>query len=176
MQKELKNNASQEFKGLIESYYQKQEYEGERRHAESVVHWFNALLPNQSPILQIGAYAHDIDRIILPRSTKGAEEDYSVYKQRHALRSAEIIQSHMLRFAFDDALVQDVFGMVAHHESGGNFLADILKDADSISFFHMNLTAYRTKFGETVTNQKIDFMYDRASARAKNFIDHLLGN
>ena len=41
-----------------------------------------------------------------------------------------------------EKLADDIFFLVHHHETGGTKGVDILRDADSISLFHVNLPYY----------------------------------
>ncbi|MBA7555301.1 hypothetical protein ES705_47959 [subsurface metagenome] len=38
--------------------------------------------------------------------------------------------------------IDNVFFLVRHHETGGDSRTDVLRNADSISFFHINLPYY----------------------------------
>ena len=51
-------------------------------------------------------------------------------------------------------LIDDIYSLVSHHETGGNKRADVLRDADSISFFHVNLPYYFVRNGIKETKRR----------------------
>jgi hypothetical protein len=139
-------------------------------HALDTRMWVITIDPNASMLLQIAALGHDIDRSVEPRSVKGEDEDYAEYKQRHANRSAEIIANMILNLNFKENQALVVASLISKHEIGGDPESDILRDADSLSYFAHNINGYIEKFGREVTLQKIKFMYDRCSPRAQQLI------
>ncbi len=72
----------------------------------------------------------------------------------------------MERFDFDK-----VKYLVEHHEMGGNPETEILKEADSLTFFEYNLPFYRKTHTLEETKDKIKFMYTRLSEKAKKLVN-----
>ena len=62
--------------------------------------------------------------------------------------------------------------LVSKHEEGGNDDQNLLKDADSVSFFETNISLFLTKHvqdvGKEKVREKFDWMYKRiTSEKAK---------
>ena len=112
-------------------------------HSENVLKWIIKLKSDADEALQIAALGHDIERAIEERKVR--RKDYIIYdefKKAHALNSAKILKEIMTECNVRKELVDDVFFLVSRHEIGGDRRADVLRDADSISFFHVNLPYY----------------------------------
>jgi hypothetical protein len=62
--------------------------------------------------------------------------------------------------------------LIANHEFGkeGDLDLTILKDADSLSFFEINLPYYFRREGEQETYFRMQWGYDRMSERARQFL------
>ena len=58
--------------------------------------------------------------------------------------------------------------MVRHHEEGGDEESDIIKDADSLSYFDTNVTKHASKLvnvlGKEKVRNKINWMFNRISS------------
>ena len=58
--------------------------------------------------------------------------------------------------------------MILHHEDGGDPESDLIKDADSISYFEMNSLKHANNaamiLGMEKTRNKLDWMYNRISS------------
>lgn len=142
-------------------------------HSKSTKKWVLNLKPDADEALQIAALAHDIERGFSTPEEDKAKEDFSRYeelKMEHSKRSADIICDILKKYDFEDSFIKRVRYLVEHHEFGGDEDSDLLKDADSISFFEENLKGYFKKFGEEKTISKIKFMFDRMSERAKEIV------
>lgn len=58
--------------------------------------------------------------------------------------------------------------LVSKHEEGGNADQNLLKDADSISFFENNVPIFLNiakKIGKEKVKQKFDWMYNRITSK-----------
>jgi hypothetical protein len=51
-------------------------------------------------------------------------------------------------------IAADILFLVCHHETGGTKRVDILRDADIISFFHVNLLYYFIRNGVEETKKR----------------------
>ena len=134
----------------------------------STRYWVLKLKPDANEELQIAALAHDIERAV-PRDFIKFES-YEKHKEYHSKRSAEIISELMKRHGFKQKSIEKVKGLVILHEVGGNEEADILRDADSLSFFEHNIYYYYKNHDKERTKFKINYMYSRCSQKAKNLI------
>ncbi|CAD7767138.1 MAG: hypothetical protein DNFNHJIP_00545 [Candidatus Argoarchaeum ethanivorans] len=67
-------------------------------------------------------------------------------------------------------LVDDVFFLVSHHETGGNRRVDILRDADTISFFHVNLPYYFVRNDAEETKRRCLWGYKKLPDNLKRIV------
>jgi hypothetical protein len=148
-----------------------EKYSTDRIHSIHTRKWVLRLKPNASIELQIAALGHDIDRTNdLRRIRSENYEDYEEYKKEHALLSAEILGDELIKHGIDLELVDKVKRIVEKHEVGGDEESDILKVADSLSFFEDNIELYYRTRGRDRTKFKIKFMYERLPDYAKDII------
>lgn len=131
-------------------------------HSQSTRKWVLKLKPDADLALEIAALAHDIERGLMTPKQELDKEDFSNYeavKKAHGRKSADIICDLLKKHGFEGSLIKRVRDLVEHHEFGGDPDADVLKDADSISFFEKNLEYYFKKFGKSDAQSKIEFMF-----------------
>lgn len=140
------------------------------KHSLETREWLLRLRPDASEELQIAALAHDVDRAVPPRTHKLDDESYDDFKARHAKRSAILLGELMRKHGYGGDSIGKATGYVERHEVGGDEESDTLMDADSISYFVDNIDEYFRKNGPERTKQKIAFMYDRATPRARTAI------
>lgn len=137
-------------------------------HSENTRKWLLKLKPKVSLELEIAALAHDIER---GRKSEYLDfETYDDYKRYHSQRSAKITSEVMRECNFNEKSIKKVKEIILLHETGGTEDADLLKDADSISFFDNNIEYYYKSRGEEKTRFKINYMFDRCSVKAKEII------
>jgi hypothetical protein len=74
-------------------------------------------------------------------------------------------------YGADVSFIEKVKHLVLFHEIGGDEETNLLRDADSISFFEDNLEYYFETFGSEKTDFKIKYMYDRVSNKAKDIVN-----
>lgn len=147
----------------------------EPTHAELVLKWVLKLKPDADEALQIAALSHDIDRAITGITEKDLK-DYSKideFKKEHSIRSANIIGEILKKHDYPKTIISEVKRLVENHEFGGNYEAEILKDADSIAYFDYNIPSYLKRNGRERTKNKIQFMYNRLSNDAKKLVDQI---
>jgi len=72
----------------------------------------------------------------------GSSGTFDEFKAHHAHHSAEIIRGIMLEVQFEENVIDNVYHLICQHEIGGDPRSDLIKDADSISFFDVNLPLY----------------------------------
>ncbi len=143
-------------------------------HSQSVWRWVLKLKPNSDIALQIAALGHDIDRSFKEKRIKRENfRNYNTYKKQHALTSAKILCELLERFNFDKELIKRVKYLVEHHETGGDSDVEILKQADSLTFFEYNLPFYRKTHTLKQTKDKIKFMYIRLPKKAKQLVNKI---
>jgi len=164
------NLIKKEIEKLTKKSFVKQDY----IHSQSVWKWVLRLKPDADIALQIAALGHDIDRCFEDKGIK--REDYEIYdeyKKQHALTSAKIMCELLKKFGFEKEIIDKVNLLVKNHEIGGEGDLEILKEADSITFFEYNLPFYRKTHTLKETKDKIKFMYTRLNEKAKKLIDKI---
>jgi hypothetical protein len=70
-------------------------------------------------------------------------------------------------------IVDEACRLVEAHEVGGDPRSDLLKDADGISYFDVNLPLYYQREGWAEAKRRSAWGYRRLSARAKEVIKHI---
>lgn len=145
----------------------------ESLHAENTLHWVKTLESNPSLALQIAALGHDIERGVPPRYKSEDFKNYGKYKQAHSDRGAKLLEEIMLKHKVDEDVIVQAKKLVELHEVGGTEEADILMDADSISFFDNNLEFYISYKGLEGALRHIDYKFQRCSSRARKYIEKI---
>jgi len=146
-------------------------------HSKGTKKWLLKLNPNADDALQIAALAHDIERgYYKGKKSKEDPNNYDKHKEENSKRSAEVICDILKKYDFDKKFITRVRHLVLKHEIGGDEELNILKDADSISFFEENLEYYFHKYGEEKVRFKIKYMFDRMSKKAQEIVKKLKYN
>lgn len=163
----------QKIKTEILNILDKSDLARERSHAENTLLWVKKLKPNTSLSLQIAALAHDIERSSSQRYKSEDFQSYEEYKKAHSERGAVILEEILRCHNLDEEIVSEATNLVKLHEIGGTENADILMDADSISFFDNNLDFYLSYKGLEGTIKQMNYKFQRCSPRAKKYIRSL---
>ena len=144
-------------------------------HSKNTLQWLLRLKPDADEGLQIAALGHDIERAIEERKVKRRDfEDYDAFKQEHAKNSASILRDLMLENGIGDPkFVGDVYTLVCRHEVGGDPRSDVLKDADSLSYFDVNLPHYYQRNGREETLRRCLWGYRRLSEHGKAMLQEI---
>ncbi len=130
------------------------------------------LEPDADQAMQLAALAHDIDRADDVTKVKRANfDDYDAFKSAHARNGAEILRSILIRCDVEEDIVDEACRLVEVHEVGGDPSSDLLKDADSISYFDVNLPLYYQREGWAETKRRSLWGYRRLSARARKIVE-----
>lgn len=138
------------------------------RHADNTLEWMLRMQPHAGCALQIAALAHDIDRADENRKVKRADYDtYDAFKVAHARHGAEILHPILTECGVPPHVVIEACRLVKVHEVGGDPRGDLLKDADSISYFDVNLPLYFQREGWAETKRRSRWGYQRLSAQAR---------
>ncbi|GMQ99832.1 MAG: hypothetical protein BMS9Abin18_0659 [Zetaproteobacteria bacterium] len=143
-------------------------------HADNTMEWLLRLEPNADDALQLAALAHDIDRAIEGTKAKRADFDnYDAFKAAHARNSAEILRPILAACGVERDTVDEACRLVELHEVGGDPRSDLLKDADSISYFDVNLPLYFQREGWDETRRRSLWGYRRLTPRAQEIVKHI---
>ncbi|HEC31128.1 MAG TPA: DUF4202 family protein [Deltaproteobacteria bacterium] len=143
-------------------------------HAENTVQWVKKLKPDADEALIIAALAHDIERAIEDRKVKKSLfSDYDEFKEAHALNSARIIKEIMLSHGVERQLIDEVYRLVRFHEKGGDPRTDVLRDADALSFFEVNMPFYYEREGFENTLERCLWGFRRISGNNRAYLKTL---
>ncbi|MFC1535323.1 DUF4202 family protein [Thermodesulfobacteriota bacterium] len=140
----------------------------DRIHAENTLEWLLKLNPKADQALQIAAFGHDIDRADELRKVRRADyDDYDEFKAAHARNGAKILRSILGMCGVAKPIAEEVCRLVTLHEVGGDSRSDLLRDADCISFFDVNLPLYYQREGRDESMRRCIWGYRRLSMRSK---------
>ena len=144
-------------------------------HSKDTLRWLLKLDPAADQALQIAALGHDIERAIDSQKIRREDfTDYDDFKAAHAFNSATILKKIMLECGVENpSMVKRVFALVLRHETGGDPGSDLLKDADSLSYFSVNLPFYYERNGWEESLRRCRWGYRRLSARRKPLLAEL---
>ncbi|MCD6162906.1 MAG: DUF4202 family protein [candidate division Zixibacteria bacterium] len=141
------------------------------RHSENTLEWLLKLEPGADQALQIAALAHDIDRAVEPRKVHRSDYiEYDAFKAAHACNGAKILKEILNKCAVAKSIADEACRLVRFHEVGGDPRSDLLKDADSLSYFEVNMPLYYQREGWVETKRRCIWGYRRLSAGAKEAI------
>jgi hypothetical protein len=137
-------------------------------HAENVLEWVLKLKPDADEALQIAALAHDIDRAVEKRKISRSDfNDYDAFKAAHAKNSAKLLMEILNGCHVEQTIIVEACRLVERHETGGDLCSDLLKHADSISFFEVNMPLYFQREGYEETLKRCIWGYKRLSPKMK---------
>jgi len=140
-------------------------------HSENTLEWLLRLKPDADEALKTAALGHDIERAIEERKVRRKDfSGFDEFKNAHALNSAKIVTEIMKECTTSKELVDDVFSLVAHHETGGDERANLLKEADTISYFDVNLPLYYSRHSVEETKRRVLWGYKKLSANLKEVV------
>jgi len=140
-------------------------------HSKNVLRWMLKLTPQADDALQIAALGHDIERAIKDRKVKRQDyKDYDLFKEAHAKNSVVILKKIMIECHLEGKIINDVCHLVRHHETGGNEQTDLLKNADSISFFEVNLPLYYSRNNKEEVQRRCLWGLKRLSLKLRKVV------
>ena len=143
-------------------------------HADNTLEWLLRLEPAAGEALQLAALAHDIDRAIEAVKVRRADfDDYDAFKAAHARHGAELLRPILTACGVAPDIVDEACRLVEVHEVGSDPDADLLKDADSISYFDVNLPLYYEREGWVETKRRSLWGYRRLYARARKIVEDI---
>ena len=144
------------------------------RHAENTLAWLLRFKPDADEALQIAALGHDIERALETRKVKRTDfSEYDIFKAAHARNSAEILREIMEDCGMSQEMASEVCLLVCRHETGGDPRADLIKNADGVSYFHVNMPLYYQREGWEETKRRCIWGYGRLSPRMKEIVENM---
>lgn len=149
--------------------------QAELAHAQNTLHWLKILSPQADEILQLAAFAHDIERSVSRPVNPDDYNNYNEYKKAHAQRSGQIASEAVMAVGFSKSESNRIARIIENAEfPSEDPETQLVCDSDSISFFDNNIEVYTKRKGIDKTQYKANFMYERASAPAKQYIESIL--
>lgn len=150
----------------------------ELKHAQGALKWLLKMEPDADDDIKIATLSHDIDRAYESekkdlKNIANSRVKYADFKNEHAQKAGQVISEILKKHDCEKVFVDRVRELVEKHEVGGGREADLVCDADSISYFDTIIDSFFKDAGLERTKNKIDFMFDRASDRAKETIKSL---
>ncbi len=122
--------------------------------------------PETDQAMQIAALAHDIDRAVESEKVRRCDyDDFDTFKSVHARNGAKILRAILEKCDVPGATADEACRLVVLHEAGGDPRSDLLKDADSLSFFEVNMPLYYQREGWEETKRRCIWGYGRLSVR-----------
>jgi hypothetical protein len=141
-------------------------------HFVRALHWALQIDPDAVLEVQIAAYAHDVERALYEYNWGAFLMDEKVLKD-HQENGARAIHDFLIKEGSDPDFAARVKAIIEKHEVGGTYEQNIVKDADSISYFETNAlkhVAWAEKFSAKEVRAKFDWMWDRMTFdKAKDF-------
>lgn len=152
------------------------------KHFRRTVFWVKKLCPEADEAMLIAAISHDLERAFRKDSIGHAKDSEKGFLDNEHLKihqkdGARIIYDFLIEKGADKIFASRVMGLVEAHEVGGNKEQNILKDADSISFFENNAGHFveekARRLGREKVKEKFDWMFNRiTSKKAKKISRH----
>ena len=99
--------------------------------------------------------------------------DYEAFKAAHARNGANILRAILEECGVAKPTADEACRLVVRHEVGGDYRSDLLKDADSISYFEVNMPFYYEREGWEETKRRSIWGYRRLSARGREIANSM---
>ncbi|RLB74762.1 MAG: hypothetical protein DRH15_15130 [Deltaproteobacteria bacterium] len=143
-------------------------------HGFNTLKWVKRIMPEADVLMEIAALGHDIERAIEEKKVRREDfPDYEAFKDAHAKNSADIVRSIMQECGWDEQSIGKVARMVRLHETGGDEEADILRDADALSFFDVNLPYYFQRHDLAEVERRCRWGYSRISPSLRYLVKEM---
>lgn len=138
-------------------------------HARDVWQWVLRLSPGAGLAVQVAALFHDVERLVSEADARVEHHapDYQAFKDAHARGSGALLRA-ILGEVLEAACLDRVAALVERHERrGGDADAELLGDADALSFFSVNVCGFLRYYGEPHTRTKVAWTLSRLSPRGR---------
>ncbi len=170
----MERNLYKKTKNFVIDSFTKVSNERGIKHFLRTVYWIKKLKPDADEAMLIAAVAHDIERAYRDR-----EKIKAVFKARgladfnfleyHQKKGVQITEDFLREQKADEELIERVKTLIREHESGGNEDQNILRDADSVSFFENNaihlIDDRAEEYGKAHVREKLEWMFNRITSR-----------
>lgn len=142
-------------------------------HARNVKEWVLRLKPDADWPLQVAALGHDIERALPERKVRRSQfSAFRDFKRAHAQNSARIVREILDKYPLEEKIKEKIIFLIQNHECSQNQDSDlaVLKDADSLSFFEVNLPLYSQRHDESEVLFRMRWGYQRLSREAREIV------
>jgi len=142
-------------------------------HLIRTAYWIEELIPKPSEALLLAALTHDIERAFKegrkPPVSKTRKWNGQVDNQRHSERSAKFVKDFLEKENAKPDLIKEILRLISHHEEGGWDEADLLRDADSLSFLEINVPFFISRIPKELSKkevkEKFNYMFMRIGSK-----------
>jgi len=137
------------------------------KHFANTMDWLLKFNPGADEAMQIAAYAHDTGRA-LSKYDKGAFLLDKAALKKHQESGAVEIYDFLIKAGAEEKLAAKVKSLIKKHEVGGTEAQNLIKDADSVSYFEVNALKHikRTdEFSKAEIKAKFDWMFKRITSK-----------
>ena len=128
------------------------------RHALDTWQWVLRLAPEADAALQLAALFHDVERLLSEADARVEHLalDYQSFKDAHATRGADLAHTLLTALGVDAATRERLRWLITRHEHPGRGVSlTLLNDADALSFFSLNASAFARYFPREHTRRKV---------------------
>jgi hypothetical protein len=145
-------------------------------HALDVWQWVLRLDPDATRALQLAALFHDIERLTSEPDERMEQHatDYQAFKDAHAEVGASLAGVTARAAGIDGADCLGIQELILGHErpagEARSEAAELLGDADALSFFSLNSRGFADYYGPEHTSRKVRYTLGRMSARALDYL------
>ncbi|MAG22050.1 MAG: hypothetical protein CL943_01950 [Candidatus Diapherotrites archaeon] len=140
-------------------------------HFENTVYWIRQLRPDADEPIIIAAFAHDIARAFRKTNTeqtfKTKEFNDPAILEEHQKEGAIIISRFLKKEGYEQEKIERIKNMIGKHEVGGDAESNLIKDADSLSYFETNAIKHvglAKTLGTEKVRKKMAWMFERISS------------
>jgi len=163
----------EEITGIISSSDVPEDY----AHALNVREWVLRLKPDADWALQIAALGHDLERAIPRRKARRSQSSsFDDFKTAHARNSALIVKEILDKYPLERKTRNRILFLIKNHEFSDSQDSDlvVLKDADSLSFFEVNLPLYAQRHSQSEVLFRMRWGFQKLSKKAKETVRNFI--
>ncbi len=143
------------------------------QHLRRTADWVKTLRPDADEALVIAALCHDIERSAKHNKSESEKMLRNItgeeYLRNHQERSGNIMHNFLVHEGANSDFADRVEHLISKHEVGGDDDQNLLKDADSVSFFENNIDHFFENIVQVIGRKelirKFEWMYQRITLK-----------
>jgi len=160
-------------KAFVEKACKPPEFRHYKAHLFETAAWMKRLEASADEVLLTAAVLHDIERVLKRPDPSRFKEKMKTftnpfYLAWHQKRSADIAAALLREKNINENIIKRVYDLIRHHEEGGDQDQNLLKDADSLSFFETSVDHFLEVWvpvaGKEKVKEKFDWMFERITS------------